>query len=77
MLEEADKSLALINEPPYNELPRVRVLFDDMEKAGKLCEALGPGRIVLSHNDCKQKNLIWSSKEGLSFIDFGEGQRRF
>ena len=72
MLEEMDKSIALINEWPYTELPRARVLLDDMEKAKEICEGLGLGRIVLAHNDCNQKNLIWNSSEGLSFIDFGE-----
>lgn len=47
MLEEVDKSLALINEWSYNELPRVSELLDDMEKARSICEDLGLGRIVL------------------------------
>ena len=72
MLEEMDKSIALINEWPYNALPRVSELLDDMERARSICENLGEGRVVLCHNDPNQKNLLYSDEEGLSFIDFGK-----
>lgn len=74
MLEEIDKSIALINEPPYNELPRLSVLLNDMERAKRIFEELGFSRIAFCHNDASQKNLIWNANDGLSFIDFGEAQ---
>ena len=75
MLEKMDKHVALINEWPYTELPRVRLLLDEMERGRSICEALGLGRIVFAHNDCNQTNLIWNPDEGLSFIDFGKSQQ--
>lgn len=65
-----DKHIALINEFPYSELPRLSVLLDHMERAKRIFEGLGYSRIGFCHNDGNQKNLVWSAENGLSFIDF-------
>lgn len=52
MLQTVDEKLALIDEFPYNELPRSTKLVEYEERMKKVLTGLGFGRICFAHNDC-------------------------
>ena len=45
------KQIAAIDEAPYNEMPKMQLLFEWEKKLLEILKELGLGKLVLCHND--------------------------